>query len=149
MVPLIQTLNSKEIGRFARFLTIGLLGTLLDFGLLSLLKMIGLSTLSANSLSFSVGVVNNFTLNRLWTFVEARHADWHKQMGQFLMVSLAGLALNNIIIVLLEEPFGQLLGQSQFGYLPAKVIATSLVVFWNYFANRYWTFKILTVVQHE
>lgn len=25
--------------------------------------------------------------------------------------------------------------------LPAKVIATGAVVFWNYFANRKWTFK--------
>ena len=60
---------------------------------------------------------------------------------QFLMVSLAGLALNNAIVRLLEDPFGTQLGQPDYGYLPAKVIATGVVVFWNYFTNRHWTFN--------
>jgi putative flippase GtrA len=59
MTTLPETLKTKELGRFARFLTVGAAGTLLDFGLLSLLKAFGLPTLIANSLSFSVGVANN------------------------------------------------------------------------------------------
>ena len=136
-----QTFNSKELERFARFLTVGALGTFLDFSLLSILKALGLSTLIANSLSFSAGVVNNFTWNRLWTFADAKGSDWRKQLVQFLLVSLVGLALNNAIILWLETPLGQFLGRPNYGYLPAKVIATGVVVFWNYFANRYWTFR--------
>jgi len=49
-----------EAARFLRFLCVGLAGTLLDFGLLALLKRAGLPTLAVNSLSFSAGVVNNF-----------------------------------------------------------------------------------------
>ena len=44
MTTLSQTFTSKELGRFARFLTVGALGTFLDFGLLSLLKALGLPT---------------------------------------------------------------------------------------------------------
>ncbi|MFZ5909797.1 MAG: GtrA family protein [Chloroflexota bacterium] len=141
MTTLTRTSPSKELERFIRFLLVGALGTFLDFGLLSALKAIGLPTLIANSLSFSAGVANNFTWNRLWTFADAKQSDWRRQLAQFLLVSLIGLVLNNSIVLLFEAPLGQVLGQPEYGYLPAKVIATGVVVFWNYFANRYWTFK--------
>lgn len=132
---------SKEFTRFARFLTVGALGTFLDFGLLTVLKMIGLPTLPANSLSFTAGVVNNFALNSRWTFADRRAGNWRAQFVQFLLVSLVGLAINNAIVILLEAPLGAWIGDAAWGYAPAKVIATGVVVFWNYFANRNWTFR--------
>ena len=132
---------NKEIQRFSRFLAVGAVGTFLDFSLLTLLKLAGLLTLFANTFSFTAGLINNFTWNRLWTFHDATQADWRRQLVQFTMVSLVGLALNNAILLWLEMPLGQLLGQPAWGYVPAKVAATAVVVFWNYFANRKWTFK--------
>lgn len=131
----------KETARFARFLTVGALGTFLDFGLLALLKAIGLPTLFANSLSFTAGVANNFTLNSRWTFADRLRGNWRGQFVQFLIVSLIGLAFNNAIVLLLEVPLGAWIGDAAWGYAPAKVIATGAVVFWNYFANRNWTFR--------
>jgi putative flippase GtrA len=134
-------LPSKEITRFARFLTVGALGTALDFSLLAALKFAGLPTLLANSISFTAGVANNYTLNSRWTFSDRRSANWKAQFLQFLAVSLISLALNNAIVFLLEAPLGTLIGHADLGYAPAKIIATGVVVFWNYFANRNWTFK--------
>ncbi len=138
---LTSTLPSKELTRFARFLTVGALGSFLDFGLLAALKAIGLPTLPANSISFTAGVVNNFTWNSLWTFSDRRTGRWQARFLQFLLVSLVGLALNNAIVLLLEAPLGALIQNPALGYAPAKVIATGVVVFWNYFANRNWTFR--------
>lgn len=134
---------SPELTRFARFLTVGALGTILDFGLLAALKYAGVATILANSFSFSAGVVNNFTWNSRWTFADLRRRDANlgAKFFQFLLVSLVGLALNNAIVLLLEVPLGALIGNADFGYVPAKVIATGAVVFWNYFANRNWTFR--------
>lgn len=140
MTVLSDSFSNKEIQRFARFLTVGAVGTLLDFSLLTLLKLAGLPTIVANSLSFTAGLLNNFTLNRLWTFQD-RKTDWRRQFAQFALVSLVGLALNNFILLSLENALGNLFGQPDWGYLPAKVIATGVVVFWNYFANRMWTFR--------
>lgn len=136
-------LPSKEMTRFARFLTVGALGTFLDFGLLTVLKLIGLPTLPANSISFSAGVVNNFTWNSRWTFSDRRNGRLRgrAQFVQFLLVSLVGLAINNAIVLLLEVPLGAWIGDAAWGYAPAKVVATGVVVFWNYFANRNWTFR--------
>ena len=141
MTAIPNVTTQKEFQRFSRFLTVGAVGTLLDFSLLTLLKLSGLSTLFANSFSFTAGLINNFTWNRLWTFHETVHLNWHRQLVQFTVISLIGLALNNVIVLSLEQPLGAILGQPDWGYLPAKAIATSAVVFWNYFANRKWTFK--------
>lgn len=63
------TLHRRETTRFMRFALVGGTGTLVDFGLLFLLReVVGLPLLIANSLSYLAGVANNFTLNRLWTF---------------------------------------------------------------------------------
>ena len=132
---------SKEILRFARFLTVGALGTLLDFALLAALKYAGIATILANSFSFTAGVANNFTWNSRWTFADRRNEDGSARFFQVLLGSLVGLTLNNIIVLLLEAPLGAFIGNADLGYAPAKVIATGVVVFWNYFANRNWTFK--------
>lgn len=141
MAALLNSSSNKEIQHISRFLAVGAVGTVLDFSLLTLLKLAGLPTVLANSLSFIAGLLNNFTLNRLWTFNNGPQSNWRKQFAQFTLVSLFGLALNNIIVLSLESVLGNILGQPEWGYLPAKVIATGVVVFWNYFANQMWTFK--------
>jgi putative flippase GtrA len=133
--------QNRELERFVCFLIVGVSGTLLDFGLLTLLKMGGFATLVANSLAFSAGLVNNFTWNRLWTYSDSRRKGWAVQLGQFMVVSLVGLTLNNAIVLLFEAPFGALLNHPELGYLPAKLLATGVIVFWNFFLNRYWTFN--------
>jgi putative flippase GtrA len=141
MATISPSTQNKEVPRFVRFLTVGAVGTLLDFGILTTLKLAGVPTWLANSISFSAGLANNFTGNRLWTFADVAKTDWRKQLAQFTLVGLVGLALNNLIVLSLEGVLGNIFGQPQWGYLPAKVIATGVVVFWNYFANRTWTFK--------
>jgi len=142
MTALSTPATNKEITRFTRFLAVGAFGTVLDFSLLTLLKLAGLPTLIANSLSFIVGLINNFTWNRLWTFGDVIQANWWRQLVQYAAVSLIGLALNDLLVVSLEDMLGVWLGLYEWGYLPAKVAATGVVVFWNYFANRMWTFQI-------
>ncbi len=136
-----KTSQTNELARMARFMSVGALGTILDFGLLTLLKLNGWATLPANSLSFTAGLLNNFTWNRLWTFGDVACASWQRQFPRFVLVSLAGLAFNNLIVLGLEQVISTLTGQDSWAYLPAKVCATGMVVFWNYFANRMWTFK--------
>lgn len=146
MVTLSISSSRQEMQRLSRFIAVGAVGTVLDFSLLTMLKLAGLPTLLANSLSFTAGLLNNFTWNRLWTFNDGARTDWRKQFAQFSLVSLFGLALNNLIVLSLEGFLGNILGQPEWGYLPAKVIATGVVVFWNYFANRTWTFRKNNVI---
>ena len=138
MLALKKYTTSKELNRFLRFAIIGMIGTLVDFGLLIVFKEVfGFPTLRANILSYSAGIVNNFILNRLWTFSEAREKHVMLQLTQFVVVSLIGLGLNTLIVISLED----LMPFSDMGYITAKIIATGFVLLWNFIANRLWTFS--------
>lgn len=131
----------EEQRRFVKFGLVGSLGTVVDFTLLTGLKLLGWPTLAANSLSFCAGLLNNFTLNRLWTFRQGQPSDWGRQLLRFSAVSLVGLLLSNAIVLGLEGAISPLLSNGDWAYLPAKLVATGLVLFWNYSANRKWTFR--------
>lgn len=155
-------INPKEAERFTKFLVVGTIGFVIDFGMLATLVEIvdlpGLVTdwtgfqptvglVLSNTISFSMAVVSNFVLNRYWTYPESRSKRKRVQLPQFSLVSVIGLALNNVILALTVGPFNTLLTQMEFltgeidGYIPAKVVATVVVLFWNFFVNRYWTFS--------
>ncbi len=139
-------INPKEAERFSKFLVVGAIGFVIDFGTLSLLKeLVHLPTLIANTISFTMAVISNFTLNRYWTYPDSRDKSLGSQLGQFAVVSIIGLAINNTLLALLEGPFDSWLASADLlagrGYIPAKAIATIVVLFWNFFVNRYWTYN--------
>jgi len=140
-------MNHKEAERFLKFAVVGTVGFIVDFGLLFILKeFAGLPTIIANTISFCAAVVSNFTLNRYWTYPDSRSKKLSAQLIQFTLVSLVGLLINDIIVVFLEHPFQSLLDTGVTllpiaGYIPAKIVATVVVLFWNFFINRRWTYN--------
>jgi putative flippase GtrA len=139
-------MNPKEAERFIKFLIVGTIGFVVDFGTLTLLKELTLlSTGVANTISFSAAVVSNFTLNRYWTYPDSRSKSIFSQLGQFTLVNIIGLIINTTILLILEKVFDSLLVNFPMipirGYIPAKMIATVVVLFWNFFVNRYWTYS--------
>ena len=157
LITLART-KRREIVRFLKFCVVGVVGALIDFGLLNLLiQLAGLPKVIANACSFSVAVISNFTWNRLWVYPETRGEPLRKQFVQFVLVNVAGLAINTAIFYasdrwllgeagLLAGPAGALartIGMAHFdlAYNGAKAIATGVVLFWNFFINRLWTFR--------
>lgn len=159
-------MHPKEAERFIKFLFVGTWGFILDFGTLTFLvevvkvpelveeltpfsSTVGL--IFANTISFSLAVVSNFTLNRYWTYPESRGKRKRVQLPQFTVVSVIGLILNNFILAVLHTPFDAVLAQlsavpaSIDGYVPAKMVATVVVLFWNFFVNRFWTYSNVAV----
>jgi putative flippase GtrA len=162
--------HPKEAERFVKFLIVGTIGFTIDFGVLTLLveavklpeiieEMTSLSPtvglIFANTISFSLAVVSNFSFNRYWTYPESRDKRKRVQLPQFTLVSVVGLVLNNLILALLHTPFDGVLQQLSFapqsmdGYVPAKIVATVVVLFWNFFGNRFWTYGNVAVGDDE
>ena len=100
-------------------------------------------------------MISNFTLNRYWTYPESRGKRKRVQLPQFTLVSIIGLILNNFILAILHTPFDNLLvhfsaiPESIDGYVPAKIVATIVVLFWNFFVNRFWTYNNVAVGDSE
>ncbi len=102
--------------------------------------IVGWSLLAANTISFSTAVLNNFTWNRLWTFPESRQRPLRTQLPQFTLVNIIGLAINNVVLLTIFNLIRASL-TDPWNYNLAKVFAIGVVFFWNYGANRLWTYK--------
>lgn len=139
--------REKEAERFFKFLVVGTIGFIVDFGTLTfLVEVMGFIPVVANTISFSAAVVSNFTLNRYWTYPDSRSKRRRIQLIQFGVVSLIGLVINNGILLLLQHPSEVVLRtmhapEAISGYIPAKMVGTIVVLFWNFFINRYWTYN--------
>lgn len=141
-VAAMTPLNPKELERFIKFAIVGASGAIVDFAVLNILALgLGVPDLLANAISFTCAVVSNFTWNRLWTFPETRSIKKRQQLPQFGIVSIVGLAINTAVLYFAKR-FLVSHGMSDALALNlAKAFAILVVLFWNFGANRLWTYK--------
>jgi len=150
--------DSEERRRFLRFCVVGASGTVVDFGVFNLLAtLLKFSSTFSQAISFSLGVINNFTWNRLWTYPETRTNSVWKQFGQFGLINVVGLAIRTLLFSIIEKPLISLAGSLFPHFLTPTVIGHNatlacvilIVMLWNYFANRYWTFKDFSTLKEK
>lgn len=138
--------------RFIKFALVGLSGTIVDFSIFNLcISIFHIEPVIASVCSFSIAVVNNFVWNRLWTYPESKDIPFMPQLIKFGIISVIGLiirtplfaALENPLILELEKSIAPdfFLSAQTIGHNVALAIAIVVVLFWNYFANRFWTYK--------
>lgn len=157
-IKAVVTKKRIEIVRFLKFCVVGTVGTLIDFGFFNLFhNIIGLHQVLANTLSISLAIVNNYLLSRFWVYPETKSRQGGRKFVQFVVVSLIAWALNTGILwstdrwvfgemgllASLVAPLASKVGTPHevLSSNMAKVIATGIVLFWNFFANRLWTFR--------
>lgn len=120
--------------KFLKFGVVGATGVVVDFGTTWICReKLRLNQYLANSLGFALAVVNNYVLNRIWTF-HSEDPAIATQFGKFLVAAVIGLAINNGIIYVLNERF-------KVPFYVSKLIATGVVTLWNFWANYTFTFK--------
>jgi len=142
--------NPLERTRFLKFAVVGVIGAVIDFGVMNLLVAIFHAPfVLAGTISFICAVISNFTWNRFWTYPESRTKPLIGQLGQFSLVNAAGLLIR-IPILKFGEPsldnillnFPLISGSHQFlSHNITLAIAVGIVMMWNFFINRYWTYN--------
>lgn len=142
-----------EIQRFGKFAAVGLLGSITHFSILNVLvQFAGSPELLANAIGFVTAVVQNFFLNRRFTYPESRSRNAHRQLAQFFLVSIIGFFLNmavfSAVLWFLAPVMDRLVAGPRMAhfiaYNGAYVVAVGFVLFWNFAANRLWTYRGLT-----
>lgn len=157
-------LRRDGVQQFIKFCLVGATSTVIDFSVLALLdKVVRLPArflqlfaahpawhafaehhhmgfLVAAAISFTLAVSNGFYFNRRWTFADVPTENPRRQYVQFVLVNIVGLLLTLGIIAAGVLVLAPVAGRSAAPYV-AKVFATGVVVFWNFLANKYWTFK--------
>jgi putative flippase GtrA len=85
-------------------------------------------------LAWLVAVLNNFVLNRHWTF-DASAGRLHFQAIRFFVVSLAAFVLVNLVLLtLLVEDAG-------LAKVPAQALAVAASTPFNFLGNKLWSFR--------
>lgn len=133
----------KEIIRFA---FTGGVCFLIEYAALIVLKeWLHLSAVAATPIAFLISVVFNYLLCVKWVFSGAKEGSRKAQIG-FVITSGIGFFLNWFLMWALTALFGEdavlltLLGFEVKVYMVNKVIATGLVMVWNYLTKR-WLLK--------
>jgi putative flippase GtrA len=144
--------NPKERVRFLRFAVVGIIGAVIDFGCMNLLvNLVHLPLVVAGTFSFIAAILSNFLWNRYWTYPDSRSKPLLQQLLQFAFVNTLGLAIRVPILAYLEPVLLRFFQNLPFAipFFSADfladnftlAIAVLVVMFWNFFINRYWTYN--------
>lgn len=139
-------INEHEAKRVIKYGLVGVSGTIIELGLLNFF-IFGMGwgsdwqKIAANAIAVSLAIVNNFVWNRLWTFPEARSGSRFTQFLKFVSVAGVGVLLNSAIFFAADKFLFSPFVPDVVSVQLAKFAATGLVLFWNFAANRFWTFR--------
>ncbi len=139
-----------EFVLFLKFAIVGGLGTITDISVLNLLhQLVGFSLFWANTVSFSTALIQNFLLHRRWTFPTQSQEPFKVQLAKFALICVIGLGLSQVVFLGLhtfllpywESWLGASAQVDTISYNFAKVVSISVILVWNFSANRWWTFR--------
>jgi len=126
-------IKSSTLRQFIFFSGIGAIGTAGHYlTLIALVELLGVTPAYATTAGFVVGALINYILNYRFTFRSSkRHSE---ALSKFLLVAAVGAVLNYAIMQ------GGLTYTS-LHYLLIQVVATGVVLLWNFIVNKFWTFR--------
>ncbi len=162
--------KSKEVERFLKFAIVGAFGFVVDSTTLFILQATilpptlqapDIHVILASTIAFVAAILSNFTWNRLWTYPDSRSRSVRRQLVQFALINVVGWIGRTLWITLAHEPIGNFLmpillpeiqlfrpgyipsptGAAKLGTMVCLVTGVVIVMIWNFFANRYWTYN--------
>ena len=121
--------------KFIKFLIVGVSGLIIDFGLTYLCKeKIKLNKYLSNSIGFLAAGINNFILNREWTY-NGSSGDIMIQFPIFISIVLVSLLVLNTTVWL-----G--INKLKLNFYLSKIIGIVIITFLNFYAHLFITFNI-------
>src|SRR5271166_4942223 len=120
--------------QLVRFGLVGGVGFVVNVGVYTLfVHGVGIDYRLANVGAWLVAVLNNFVLNRHWTF-DARGGRARSQAIRFLLVSLVAEAFSLALLTLFVEVAGV-------AKVPAQALAVAGSMPLNFLGNKLWSFR--------
>lgn len=134
-------LLKNNIDTKLRFGAVGAANTAIDFGLLFVMRSLGLPVIPANLISTTAAFIFSFFANKKYTF-RSHGGNLKREILLFVVITLFGLwVLQNLIIQLVLWPLETTTLPSETSLLIAKVIATLFSLVWNYTMYSRFVFK--------
>ena len=159
--------KAKEVERFLKFAVVGAIGAVVDFTTLFIVQatilppLNTLSVAAATTIAFLAAIVSNFIWNRFWTYPDSRSRSVRRQLALFTFISVVGWLARTVWISASYHVLGTFFmpyalpviqifrpgyvpsetAEGKLGTIIAMVFGIIVVMFWNFFANRYWTYN--------
>ncbi len=123
--------ENKTLYKFFKFVIIGAIATIIDYAVMILLREVFNTTvLIASATGFIIALVFNYYCNMMYVFTDTKEGMTKTKAAIiFLVTSLIGLGLNQLIMYLLTE-------QVLMHYIFAKIFSIMLVGLWNFFSKK-------------
>jgi putative flippase GtrA len=120
--------------KFLKFCVVGFSGMVIDFSTTWLLKeKAKVNKYIANSIGFILAATSNYIWNRIWTF-QSENSRIAVEYFSFILISVAGLGINNLVIYLLND-------RLKINFYLSKLLAIGVVTVWNFLMNFIITFR--------
>ena len=120
-----QTLPRQLI----RYGVVAFAGYAADYGLFTLLRLVGMHYLWAGVIAFVLGLAVNYLLGHYWAY-RGRGASMAMEIGAFVLISAVSMGLNELFLWLLTDCCG----------IHAQIsrLLTGVITFlWNFAARRW------------
>ena len=113
-----------------RFIIVGGIATIIDFVFLYIFKeLFNINIILANTLSFIISVTYNYIASVTWVFDVNKDKNKKIQFILFVLLSIIGLIINNIVLFILTDKLN-------IYYLISKIIATIFVMTFNFITRK-------------
>ncbi|NOQ67834.1 hypothetical protein GQ568_00140 [Patescibacteria group bacterium] len=138
-----EFLKNRHPKRFAKFSVVGSFNFLVDIIVLNILSYItgfnkGVFAAIFSAISFIAANISSYQMNKRWTF---KNNSENSRYKIFLIISMVGVFINMAVVY----NFTTYIDQSYFSDIMwlniSKIIATLLVVFFNYYSYKKYVFN--------
>ena len=122
---------NKIFTQLMKFGIVGVLATIVDFSVLTILtEVFGVHYLTSAAIGFVMSTLFNYIASMRYVFNSrfGRH-EKRKELVIFILLSVVGLGLNQFFMWLLVAFFS-------IYYIFSKVLATTLVMAWNFVSRK-------------
>ena len=129
--------------QFMKYSVVGASGYIVNLAVYSfMVKVVGMHYMAAAVVSFLPAVMNNFILNKYWTFNNPQGMV-SRQAWRFLIISIASLMLNLVVLRALMEIMANIdaLGVHFDRAIIAQALAITICTVLNFSGNKLWSFR--------
>ena len=119
---------------FSQLIKFGLVGGiafLIDYGIMVFLtEVFKIPSLISAAISFTVSVIFNYIASVKWVFdVDKEKNSKTKELVVFILLSVVGLGINELIMWIMDKEFG-------IYYMISKIVATAVVMCYNFITRK-------------
>ena len=156
---LIRLIQVFDLKKFLKFGVIGVLNTLVDFGvffvmdrwvigegptLVLLGRTVAAGLYISNAIAYVTANIHSFVWNKLWTF-QKRDRVTRGEAARYLATSAGYLLISSLSLAVftrvLSAPLPAALIPEDYTNMLAKLPTACITIFYNYLMNKFWVFK--------